>query len=158
MRDQRFVAVHRGGTLSLEHHRQLMRWSRVCAAHVLPLLEEPVDQRLLYALEVAEAWEHGKAATAEAMKASLGAHAAAREHTHPVSIAVARAVGQAVATAHMADHSLGGALYALKAIKHAGQSIAEEKTWQQQQLQALPPEMIDLVLDTLRQKEKSLVK
>lgn len=55
MRDQRFVAVHRGGTLSLEHHRQLMQWGRLCAAHALPLVEEPVDQRLLHALEVAEA-------------------------------------------------------------------------------------------------------
>ena len=32
-------------------------------------------------------------------------------------IAVARAIGHTVATAHMADHSLGAALYALKAVK-----------------------------------------
>jgi hypothetical protein len=42
------------------------------------------------------------------------------------AIAVARSVGHAVATAHIADHSLGAAWYALKAVKSAGKSIGEE--------------------------------
>jgi hypothetical protein len=37
--------------------------------------------------------------------------------SNAVSVALARAVGHAVATAHMADHSLRAADYALKAIK-----------------------------------------
>ena len=61
------------------------------------------------------------------MKASLGAHAVARESFNPISIAVARSIGQAIATAHMADHSLGAAFYALKAVKHASKSTDEER-------------------------------
>lgn len=60
MRDQGFVAVHRGGSLTLEHHRLLIHWARKCVLHVLPLLEYAVDERLTFALETAEAWAQGK--------------------------------------------------------------------------------------------------
>jgi hypothetical protein len=40
-------------------------------------------------------------------------------------------------------HSLGAALYALKAVKKAGKSADEERNWQNKQL---PFEIIDLVL------------
>lgn len=60
IRDQRFVAVHRGGPLTLEHHRLLIDWARKCVLHVLPLLEGAVDERLTLALETAEAWGQGK--------------------------------------------------------------------------------------------------
>jgi hypothetical protein len=54
------------------------------------------------------------------MKASLAAHAAAREAKDKAAIAAARATGQAVATAHAADHSMGALLYALKALEASG--------------------------------------
>jgi hypothetical protein len=85
------------------------------------------------------------------MKASVGAHAAARESPDPVIRAVARSVGHAVATAHMADHSLGAALYALKAVKYAGASVDAERQWQHGHL---PPEIRDLVLTAMCEKEK----
>ena len=66
-------------------------------------------------------------------------------------IAVARSVGHAVATAHMADHSLGAALYALKAVKHAGKSVDAERKWQNEQL---PSEIMELVLTAMSLKEK----
>jgi hypothetical protein len=84
------------------------------------------------------------------MKASVAAHAVARESSHPTSIAVARSVGQAVATAHMADHSLGAAWYALKAVKNAGKSPDAERRWQDEQL---PSEIKDLIL-TARKSRK----
>lgn len=90
------------------------------------------------------------------MKASSGAHEVARESSDPVIIAAARSVGHTVATAHMADHSLGGALYALKAVKLAGKSINEESQWQARQLEELPSEIVELVLDTMRTKRKVL--
>lgn len=80
------------------------------------------------ALSVAKEWAKGKATVGEAMKASLAVHAFARESADPIVIAVARAAGHIVATAHMADHSLGGALYALKAIKSIGKSVEDERT------------------------------
>ena len=153
MRDKGFVAVHRGGPLTKNNHRKLLRWARACSEHVLPLFKGEVDPRLVQALQVAEAWENGKVKTGVAMKASLDAHAVARESPDPTSTAVARSVGQAVATAHMADHSLGAALYALKAVKHAGKSIEAEREWQVEQLGQLPPEIVDLVITTLKKKE-----
>ena len=143
MRDQRFVARHRGGPLKKEQHGQLITWAVACAEHVLPLFGKKPDERLENALQVAKAWAQGKAPTGDAMKASLAAHAVARESSIPASIAVARSVGQAVATAHMADHSLGAAWYALKAVKSAGTSADAERQWQDEHLL---PEIRDLVL------------
>ncbi|MFH1038104.1 MAG: hypothetical protein V1789_05480 [PVC group bacterium] len=156
MRDRRFVAVHRGGLLTKENHKRLIRWARACSEHVLSLLDGTIDMRLIHAIHVAEEWEKENVPVGDAMKASLEAHAAAREFTNPTSIAIARSVGHAVATAHMADHSLGAALYALKSVKLMGKSIEAEREWQKNQLEQLPLEIVELVLATMKQKEKGL--
>ncbi len=153
MRDKRFVAKHRGGTLKKEQHRQLMQWGCVCAENVLFLYGEEIDIRLKIALAVAKEWIKGNASVGDAREASLGAHRVARESSNPTSIAVARSVGHAVATAHMADHSLRAALYALKAVKSAGKSIDVERNWQNEQL---PVEIMDLVLTARTEKENVL--
>ena len=150
MRDKRFVAEHRGGPLAKEQHYQLMQWACDCAEHVLPLFGEPIDERLKNALHVAKKWEQGTASVGDARSASLGAHAVARESSNPTAIAVARSIGQAVATAHMADHPLGAAWYALKAVKHAGKSTEAERTWQDEQL---PAEIKELVLTARRNRK-----
>ena len=150
MRDRRFIAEHRGGPLKKEQHYQLMKWACDCAENVLHLFGEITDERLENALLIAKEWAKGNASVGDAMKASVAAHAVARESTNPISIAVARSVGQAVATAHMADHSLGAAWYALKAVKNAGKSIEAERRWQDEQL---PSEIKDLIL-TARKSRK----
>ena len=127
----------------MEQHRQLMRWAVACAEHVVPLYPGELDERLKHALDVAKEWTLGKVPTGAAMKASVGAHAAARDSDDPVAIAVARSIGQAVATAHMADHSLGAAWYALKAVKAAGKSVEMEREWQDK---ALGDEVRELVV------------
>ncbi|MGD6852888.1 MAG: putative immunity protein [Candidatus Bathyarchaeia archaeon] len=146
MRDKRFVAEHRGGPLTKTQHRQLMKWAIQCAEHVLALIGEKVDLRLESALKVARAWEQGDASVGDARNAAVAAHAVARESSNPATVAVARAVGHAVATAHMADHSLGPALYALKAVKAAGGSVEAEREWQTAHL---PPDVRALVLSAL---------
>ncbi len=147
-----FIAEHRGGLITKMDHQKLMRWARECSEHVLSLVDDDIDKRLVYALQVAKEWESGKVPTGIAMKASVGAHAAARKSTNPVSIAVARSVGHAVATAHMADHSMGAALYALKALKYAGKSIALERAWQNRKLGKLPPQIVSLIQTTMMTK------
>lgn len=156
MRDKRFIAEHRGGLLTKENHHKLIRWAIECSEHVLSLINENIDMRLLYALHIAKEWENENVKTGEAMKASSTAHKVARESSDPVSIAVARSVGHAVATAHMADHSPGGALYALKAVNIAGKSIDDELSWQTRQLHQLPSEIEELMLTTLMKKAKTL--
>lgn len=151
MRDKRFIAEHRGGPLKKEQHQQLIKWACDCAENVLSLFGEKLDERLINALLIAKEWAKGNASVGDAMKASVGAHAVARESSNPISIAVARSIGQAVATAHMADHSIGAALYALKAVKNAGKSIDEERKWQNEHL---PANVMELVLTSMAKKEQ----
>jgi hypothetical protein len=153
MRDKRFIAEHRGGPLKKDQHRQLIKWACDCAEHVLPLFGEEIDERLKNAVRVAKEWEQGNASVGNARNASLDAIAVANESSNPASIAVARSVGHAVATAHMADHSLGAALYALKAVINAGKSKDAERTWQNEQL---PSEIMELVLTARSRKENAL--
>ena len=121
MRDRRFVAVHRGGQLDKPGHIFLARWAADCAEEVLPLFQQhSADERPENAIEIARSWASGSVKTGVAMKASLASHAAAREAKEKAAIAAARAAGQAVATAHCADHSMGALLYALKAMEAVG--------------------------------------
>ncbi len=149
MRDQRFVAAHRGGPLDLYRHRLLAAWTADCAAHVLPLFTQhhSQDARPVQAIEAARAWSRGEISVGEARNAALATHAAAREATDDAAIAVARAAGHAAGVAHMADHAKGTASYALKAVQAADNSdrtaANREQTWQQQQL---PEEIRDLML------------
>ena len=143
MRDKRFIAEHRDGPLRKAQHHQLLEWACACANHVLALLEDTDDGQLENVIRMARDWRKGLASVGDARKASLAAITLARELSNPTSIAVARSVGHAAATAHMADHSLGAALYALKAAKSAGKSVEEEEEWQDDQL---PAEVKELVI------------
>ncbi len=104
-----------------ESHVFLARWAADCAERVLPLFTRcSGDSRPKDALDLARKWAKGDVKTGAAMKASLAAHAAARQVKDRAAIAAARAAGQAVATAHAADHSMGALLYALKALEASG--------------------------------------
>lgn len=149
MRDRRFVAEHRGGPLKVDQHRQLMLWSIACVEHVLELYGLQPEERILQALRVGRAWVSGQATVGDARKSSVDMLALARELADPVQIALVRATGHAVATAHMADHSMGGALYALKAVNCAGKSMDAEREWQVGQL---PLEVKDFVLEVMQRK------
>ncbi len=87
-RDPRLITVHRGGTLTDEHHRLLAEWAALCAEHVLPLFEQEQsgDTRPRDAIEIGRAWVRGEVHMRDAHKAALPA-------------------GQAVAVAHVAAHA-----------------------------------------------------
>jgi predicted NBD/HSP70 family sugar kinase len=150
-RDPRFVAVHRGGLLDEATHRLLASWSAECAEHVLPLFADtyPDDDRPRRAIETARAWSRGEVTVRQAREAAYAAHAAAREATDLAAREVARAAGHAVATAHMADHELGGAFFAIKSVRAASPAAEaieageRECRWQRDRL---PEAIRDLVL------------
>ncbi|PST83178.1 hypothetical protein C7T94_11300 [Pedobacter yulinensis] len=148
-----WIAEHRGGPLSLSDRQQLIRWARECIEHVLFLTEGQADSRILDALNTAKTWEASGVSTGTCMKASLAAHAAARLSSNEIHKNISRGAGQAVATAHMADHSLGGAFYALKAIKIANGNVLAEKQWQEEKLSALPVRLQTLIRDTWQEKK-----
>lgn len=143
MRDKRFVAEHRDGPLKREQHNQLFCWASACVAHTFVLLENGEKVQLAAILATGHTWVNGVASVGSARTASLEAIALAKEYTSPSSIAIARAVGHAVATAHMADHSLRAADYALKAVAASGRPLQPERIWQEEQL---PDDIRSLVI------------
>lgn len=153
MRDERFIAVHRGGSLSLEHHRLLAVWAAQCAEHVLPLFRDwrPQDERPAQAIEAARTWSRGEISVGDARTASLNAHAAARETNNDAAQQAARAAGHAVAAAHMADHALRAAAYATRAVKAAARSEEQDRAVEQErqwQMECLPQEIRELVISS----------
>ncbi len=113
-RDPRLVTVRRGGTLADADHRLLAVWASACAEHVLHFFEHahPEDVRPRQAIEQARAWARGEIAMTQARTAAFATHDAARAASGAAREA-ARAAGRAVAVAHMADHELGAAAYAI---------------------------------------------
>jgi hypothetical protein len=135
------VSELRGHQPLKSDQRVLALWAADCAEHVLPYFEEkhPNDGRPRKAIEACRAWAvTGVFKMAEIRKASLDAHAAAREAKEEDAIAAARAAGQAVATAHVTTHALGGAVYAIKAAaahyNNIDDGLIEERNWQLQRL------------------------
>jgi len=151
MRDKRYIAEHRGGLLKKEQHRQLVLWACECVENVLPLYGNTIDERLTNAINTAKEWMKGNASVGEARDASLNAITVANELNDKTAIAIARSVGHAVATAHMADHSLRAAEYAIKAVMLANKSMETERKWQDKHLSL---EIIELVLATRNKKIK----
>jgi hypothetical protein len=162
-RDPRLVTVRRGGTLRDADHHLLAVWAADCAQHVLHLFEEarPADDCPRRAIAQARAWARGEISMSEARVAAVAAHAAAREVAE-VSIAAkqaARAAGHAAAVAHMADHELGAAAYAIMAVRAAAgeeqrdEAGRSECAWQRAHL---PDEIRELVLDDQRLRNEKL--
>lgn len=153
-RDPRLVTTRRGGLLDDPTHRLLARWAADCADHVLAIFTaaNSDDPRPAQAIAVARSWAAMEATMAEARRAAAAAHAAARTASGAAQFA-ARAAGHAAATAHMADHELGSAYYALLAIGQcfpgdAG-ALDRERHWQ---LAALTPPIAELVRDDMRER------
>lgn len=154
MRDKRFKAKHRGGSLSLTKHRLLANWAADCVEHALSLFtsEYPEDNRPREAVEAARAWSRGKITVGEARTTAFNTHASAREVDVNAAQFIARAAGHAAGTAHMADHAPNAALYVIKAVKTSSNQnekdllVEKEREWQQQQL---PEEIKELVLSVM---------
>jgi hypothetical protein len=128
----------------------LAAWAADCAERVLPLFDaHSQDERPRHAVATARKWAAGGTKVGEAQKAAVSAHAAARETRHPAAIAVARAAGHAAATAHCADHSLGAAHYALKAVVANGGFPEAEQAWQ---IARLPADLRGLIVTALENR------
>lgn len=128
---------------SRDDQKAMAIWAADCAERVLFLFEKgyPKDSRPREAIEVCRRWiDSGQFSMAEIRRASLAAHAAAREAEANVAAScAARAAGQAVATAHVPQHAYGAAYYALKAIAaadpaNAEASVSAEYEWQSGEL------------------------
>lgn len=141
-RDPRLITIRRGGTLTDEHHRLIAAWALLCAEHVLPLFEAHSDDpRPRQAIELGRAWIRGEVRMRDAHKMAFQANAAGRGMPDPVKFA-ALSAGQAVAVAHVAEHGLGAAAYAIRAKMAAAprdrveQARIAERDWQRARIPA----------------------
>lgn len=150
-RNPRLVTLHRGGSLDNPTHRALAQWAADCADHVLGLFTaaRPDDDRPATAIKLARRWARGEVSMSVVGPAAVAAHAAARE-TNGAASDVARAAGHAAATGHMADHELGPAFYALKAVAKTfpgdDDAVEQERRWQ---IEQLPSSIAGLVIDDM---------
>ena len=127
--------------------KTLALWAVDCVERVMPYFEDryPDDHRPRKAIQVLQDWINTGEFSMQVIRgASLSSHAAAREVGEDnAARSAARAAGQAVATAHVATHSIGAAIYALQAIHRATDPInadvmvAKERDWQYQHLEEL---------------------
>jgi len=124
-------------------HRTLALWASDCAERVLHCFEDerPGDDRPRQAIEACREWARtGMLKMADVRRVALAAHSAAREAEEGGAARfAARAVGHALATAHVPAHSIAAATYAAKAVwaadpRNAGDSIAKERDWQYHRL------------------------
>lgn len=158
VRDPRLVTVRRGGSLTDDEHHLLAAWAATCAEHVLALFERarPGDGRPREAIGAARAWARGEAPMMATRAAGGHAMGAARHLTGAPRFA-AYAAGQAAVVAHVAEHDLGAAAYAIKAVMaHAAADERDdarrrECAWQRDRL---PDAVRALVLDDQRRRNQ----
>lgn len=158
VRDSRLITIRRGGNLTDTDHHLLALWAASCAEHVLPLFERvaPDDPRPRQAIDAARGWAHGELPMMRTR--ALGGHAmgAARPLNGPARFA-AYAAGQAACVAHVPEHDLGAAAYAIKATRAAvppaeqEQARRRECAWQRSQL---PSHVHDLVIEDRRRRNE----
>ncbi len=131
-------------------HGTLAVWAADCAERLLPLFEKdyPGDARPREAIEgLREFARTGKFSMKEVRRLSLACHSAARNAPDGSAARfAARAIGQAIATAHAPMHALGPIAYAPKAIRasdpeSADDLIAKEREWQYGRLVELKQSM-----------------
>lgn len=154
VRDPRMITTRRGGSLTDEDHQRLALWAADCAEHVLEHFEQhrPGDDRPREAIAAARAWARGELAMMEAR--AVGGHAvgAARPLSGSARFA-AFAAGQAACVGHVAEHDLGAAAYAIKAVRSARPdgpgAVEAERSWQRERL---PDQVRELVLEDQRRR------
>jgi hypothetical protein len=128
----------------------LALWALDCAERVLPLFEEnyPDDERPRKALETLKVWmDTSLFRMAVIRRASLDAHAAAKDAKEDYAKYAAHAAGQAVATAHVPTHVLGSSVYAIRAVAaysgNVDDGLIRERSWQLQRLRDITRNVVE---------------
>jgi hypothetical protein len=121
-------------------HKTLTVWACDCAQRALHYFEDkcPQDDRPRIAIKAGRDWvKTGVFRMADIRRASLAAHAAAREvEGDDAARSAARAAGQAAASAHVGRHAIAAAMYAATAVRdsvepaRAQKATAREREWQ----------------------------
>ena len=106
-----------------------------------------INEKIINAINTGNNWINEDARTGDAIKSAREILKYVRTLNNELEIVITRAAGHAVATAHMADHSLGTVKYSLDAAKIVRGSIEKEIEWQ---IKNIPNELKKLVLEGLK--------
>jgi hypothetical protein len=52
MRDKKWILEYRGGCLNKEQQKQLMKWDINCVKHLLPLLNNNINEKITDAINI----------------------------------------------------------------------------------------------------------
>ena len=126
-----------------------MKWALAMTEHLQTYLPQPIEPLLNDALNGGKLWSEGLVGTGEAIKQSRAVHKYAQTVEDLAYKAFCRAVGQAVATAHMADHGLGPVDYGRKLMDLLGLEAEQEFAWQIKKLKEICPNLHPFVLQVL---------
>jgi hypothetical protein len=151
VRDPRLVTVRRGGTLTDSDHRLLALWAADCAEAALPLFEAlvPGDTRPRDAIIATRAWADGALGMMDCRAAGGHAMGAARELSGAARWA-AYSAGQAACVAHVPEHDLGAASYAIRAAVDASEPVDRDAVrlrTRDAQRALVPDHLRDLVVE-----------
>jgi hypothetical protein len=111
--------------------KDALRWALDVAERALDRFESiaPEDPRPKTCITLGRQWIKEGAPFKLIRASALSAHAAARSVSDPYAIAAARACGHAIATIHVQTHSIGAAIYGLKACRNEDERVSE-RAWQ----------------------------
>lgn len=154
-RDPRLVTIRRGGSLTDADHHLIALWAADCAEHVLPLFERVVrdDERPRAAIAAVRQWTGGELPMMRTRAAGGHAMGAARPLRGPARFA-AYSAGQAAVVAHVPEHDLGAAAYAIRAAMAVAAEDADEArrtecAWQHARM---PIHLRELILSDQRRR------
>lgn len=125
------------GVVDRVQHLMLATWALDCAEHVLVIHRHvPRLEVLFNCLAIGRAWVRGEVGVPAARLAAFECHRFARSEEDASIVNLARSVGHAVATAHVAGHAKHAARYAIKTIERSGlehclELARTEESWQE---------------------------
>ena len=101
-----------------ENSSKLMacRFAISSARDILKLIDQPFDDEIRKALRINDKWQNGEASISEVRKEDFSIHGLAKESDDPIIVAALRTVGHAIASAHMKEHALVAADYAIRVV------------------------------------------
>lgn len=115
-----------------QSHKTLVIWAFQCVEIPLKILQNhyPEEQRAKRAVELCKQWAQGDIKMPIAKRAILDCHAACKEMTNEVDIALCHAIGQGISTVHVETHALGLPFYELTALVLEDKENYQERVWE----------------------------
>ena len=124
-------------------HVDVAKWALLVAKHILEVvgIDYTVIDEIADGFTIHELWQVKKARVHDARMASIAIHHLAKNCDDEIQKLAFRVAGHAVASAHMAEHSMVASDYAIKTIdlytSNDIEAITRERTWQRNEIERI---------------------